>query len=64
MCCPQNSSTPALVGRDLHAQFALAGQTIQVVLPLEAELRDRRGLRLPPTHCLFFAPDGTRLGER
>jgi ABC-type sugar transport system ATPase subunit len=54
----------ALVGRDLQAQFALAGQAINVVLPPEAELRDERRLRLPPAHCLFFAPDGTRLGER
>jgi ABC-type sugar transport system ATPase subunit len=52
----------ALVGRDLEAQFALAGQTIKVVLPLDAEFRDKRRLRLPPAHCLFFAPDGTRLG--
>jgi ABC-type sugar transport system ATPase subunit len=54
----------APVGRDLQAQFTLAGQTIRAVLPLEAELRDRRRLRLPPVHCVFFAPDGTRLGER
>jgi len=52
----------ALVGRDLQAEFALAGQTITAVLPGQADVRGSGVLRLPPEHCLFFAPDGSRLG--
>jgi ABC-type sugar transport system ATPase subunit len=52
----------ALVGRDLEADFVLAGQGIKAVLPLDADVAASRAVRLPPEHCFFFAPDGARLG--
>jgi ABC-type sugar transport system ATPase subunit len=51
-----------LVGRDLEADFAVAGQTIQALLPPTADLGATRAVRLPPERCFFFAPDGARLG--
>ena len=52
----------APVGRDLEADFVLAGQAIKAVLPLETDVAASRAVRLPPEHCFFFAPDGARLG--
>ena len=53
----------ALVGRDLQTQFSLAGQTIQVVLPLEVEPRDGRGLRLPPRALLVLRTGRQSIGR-
>jgi ABC-type sugar transport system ATPase subunit len=51
-----------LVGRDLEADFALAGQPIKTVLPPQTDVRSSNALRLPPEHCFYFGPDGARLG--
>jgi ABC-type sugar transport system ATPase subunit len=58
---PATLQDVALVGREHEAQFTLAGQTIKAVLSPEVELHGARQLLLPPAHCFFFAPDGTRL---
>jgi glycerol transport system ATP-binding protein len=52
----------SLIGRELQADFMLAGQTIKTVLPAQTNVQDSRALRFPPEHCFFFGPDGARLG--
>jgi ABC-type sugar transport system ATPase subunit len=50
-----------LVGRDVQADFSVGGQMIKAEFPSSADVEGARVLRLPPEHCLFFAPNGTRL---
>jgi ABC-type sugar transport system ATPase subunit len=50
-----------LVGRDLQADFAVGGQTIKAELPHDADVQDSGALRLPPEHCFFFGPSGSRV---
>jgi ABC-type sugar transport system ATPase subunit len=50
------------IGRDVHADFAVAGNTIKAELPGEMDVQDDATLRFPPEHCFFFGPDGSRLG--
>ena len=50
------------IGRDVHADFDVAGQTIKAELPGEMDVRGDATLRFPPEHCFFFGPDGSRLG--
>ena len=52
----------ALIGRELQADFMLAGQTIKTVLAAQTNVKDFTALRFPPEHCFFFGPDGARLG--
>ncbi len=51
-----------LVGRNLQAEFAVGGQTIKAELPSDAAIGPTSVLRLPPEHCFFFGPDGSRVG--
>ena len=50
------------IGRDVHADFAVAGNTIKAELPGEMDVQGDATLRFPPEHCFFFGPDGSRLG--
>jgi hypothetical protein len=52
------------IGRDVHADFAVAGHTIKAELPGEMEVQSDATVRFPPEHCFFFGPDGLRLGWR
>jgi len=51
-----------LVGRDVQADFSVGGQMIKAEFPSGTDVEGAQVLRLPPEHCLFFEPDGSRLG--
>jgi ABC-type sugar transport system ATPase subunit len=50
------------IGRDVHADFAVGALTIKAELPGGTALPSAAALRCPPERCLFFGPDGSRLG--
>ena len=50
------------IGRDIHADFDVAGQTIKAELSGEFDVQGDATLCFPPEHCFFFGPDGSRLG--
>jgi hypothetical protein len=50
------------IGRDIHADFDVAGQTIKAELSGEVDVHTDATLYFPPEHCFFFGPDGSRLG--
>lgn len=58
---PATLRDTALIGRELQAEFVVAGQPVKTVVPAHLEIGDFSALRLPPEHCFFFSPDGARL---
>ena len=50
------------IGRDVQADFAVAGQMVKAEMAAGVDLLGVRCVRLRPEHCFFFAPDGSRLG--
>ena len=49
------------IGRDVHADFDVAGQTIKAELSSDLDIQGDATLCFPPEHCFFFGPDGARL---